>query len=245
MSVLFCYGFNDYGSSLFIFYISLFNNNINIIAYMKPNIGSDLKIIVVGNPSTGKTSLVNKWISGHFTPNYKATIASQFNYKIIQKDEIFYRIQIWDLAGQDRDGTVTKVFCKDTQGVFIVCEVNNDTSLQDTLQWKKVIEQEIQSLDQASVPIMLIQNKMDLLSKPNENEEKFLEFGKDNGFIASYRTSAKTGDNIDQAMNFLFEEILKQSNSDYPTEKLQRKSTALNKPLDQTKKEKGCCGKEN
>lgn len=211
---------------------------------MKQNIGSDLKLIVVGNPSTGKTSLVNKWITGHFTPNYKATIASQFNYKIIQRNETFYRIQIWDLAGQDRDGTVTKVFCKDTQGVFIVCEVNNDASLKDTLHWKSVIEQEIQSLGQQPVPVMIIQNKMDLLSKPNENEDKFKEFGKNNGFIASYRTSAKTGEYIDHAMNCLFEEILKKSDQDYPHEEFRKQNTTLNKPISETEKNKGCCGNQ-
>lgn len=63
------------------------------------NFGNDLKIIVVGNSGTGKTSFVNKWTKNTFTDNYKATIVSEFGYKIINHNGKFYRIQIWDLAG--------------------------------------------------------------------------------------------------------------------------------------------------
>lgn len=64
------------------------------------NFGNDLKIIVVGNSGTGKTSFVNKWTKNTFSDVYKATIVSEFGYKIFEWKGKFYRIQLWDLAGR-------------------------------------------------------------------------------------------------------------------------------------------------
>ena len=63
------------------------------------NFGQDIKIIVVGNSNSGKTSFVNKWIKNTFIENYKATILSEFNSKILEKNGRIYRVQIWDIAG--------------------------------------------------------------------------------------------------------------------------------------------------
>ena len=66
------------------------------------NFRNDLKIIVVGNSNTGKTSFVNKWTKNAFSEHYKATIVSEFGYKIYEFKGKFYRIQLWDLAGRKR-----------------------------------------------------------------------------------------------------------------------------------------------
>jgi small GTP-binding protein len=61
--------------------------------------GMILKIVVIGNSGTGKTSFVNKWTKNVYSETYKATIVSEFGYKIYEHEGIFYRIQLWDLAG--------------------------------------------------------------------------------------------------------------------------------------------------
>ena len=66
----------------------------------KKNIRGDLKIIVIGTAGTGKTSFVNKWTKNTFSENYKATIVSEFGFKIVEINEKIYRIQLWDLAGK-------------------------------------------------------------------------------------------------------------------------------------------------
>ena len=84
------------------------------------NFRSDLKIIVIGTSGTGKTSFVNKWTKNIFSDTYKATIVSEFGFKIFEKDGKLYRIQLWDLAGYDDNGMVTKIFAKDSHGCIIV-----------------------------------------------------------------------------------------------------------------------------
>ena len=86
---------------------------------------NDIKIIVIGNQGTGKTSFVNRWTKNIFSDTYKATVVSDFGFKIFEADGLLYRIQIWDLAGADRDGRLAKIFVKDTDGCIILSDATN------------------------------------------------------------------------------------------------------------------------
>ena len=86
---------------------------------------SDLKIIVIGTSGTGKTSFVNKWTKNIFSDTYKATIVSEFGFKIFEHDGKLYRIQLWDLAGQDKNAMVTKIFAKDSHGCVVMSDATN------------------------------------------------------------------------------------------------------------------------
>ena len=87
---------------------------------------SDLKIIVIGTSGTGKTSFVNKWTKNVFSDAYKATIVSEFGFKIFDLDGKLYRIQLWDLAGQDKNSIVTKIFAKDAHGCVVMSDATNN-----------------------------------------------------------------------------------------------------------------------
>ena len=93
------------------------------------SIRSDLKIIVIGPSGTGKTSYVNKWTKNIFNDKYKATIVSEFGFKIFEHEGKLYRIQLWDLGGQDKNSTITKIFAKDSHGCIIVSDTTNQDSL--------------------------------------------------------------------------------------------------------------------
>jgi small GTP-binding protein len=86
---------------------------------------SDLKIIVIGTSGTGKTSFVNKWTKNIYSDTYKATIVSEFGFKIFEHDGKLYRIQLWDLAGQDKNAMVTKIFAKDAHGCVVMSDATN------------------------------------------------------------------------------------------------------------------------
>ena len=83
---------------------------------------TDLKIMIIGTSGTGKTSFVNKWTKNIFTDSYKATIVSEFNFKIFEENGKLYRIQLWDLVGQDKNHMVTRIFAKDAHGCIIMSD---------------------------------------------------------------------------------------------------------------------------
>ncbi len=58
-----------------------------------------IKILVIGNSFSGKTSIVNRFVQNKFDPNYKATVACDFSMKILKIEDTEIRLQLWDLVG--------------------------------------------------------------------------------------------------------------------------------------------------
>jgi len=192
------------------------------------NIKNELKIIVIGNSNTGKTSFVKKWTKGTFTDFYKATVVSEFDYKIFQYKEKFYRIQLWDLAGQDQNTSITKIFSKNAQGCLVLCDITNKDTLNDTLKWKASVDETSRFVDGEILPSVLVQNKIDLVEEDVvKNEDEIKQFAQDNKFIGYFRTSVKMGIGVDECMEFLITNIL---------ERLEKCSKEGENPLEQDKK---------
>ena len=171
--------------------------------------GVDLKVILIGNTSTGKTSIVDRYIKNIFNEKSKATIAPNFSYKILKKDETFFRLQFWDIRGQDHSPSLTSIFCKDAKGIIFCCDALNKKSRDDILVWKKSLEGFI---DITNLPIILMENKCDFLGsqdKYNDNIEELKNFSENNNFYGYFRTSALNGYNVEKAMDFLVNEIIR------------------------------------
>ena len=84
-----------------------------------------VKIIVIGTYGTDKTGFVNRWTKNIFNETYKATIVSEFGFKIFEDNGKLYRVQLWDLAGQDKNAMVTKIFAKDAHGCVVMSDATN------------------------------------------------------------------------------------------------------------------------
>ena len=172
-------------------------------------INSELKIIVIGNSNTGKTSFVNKWTKGTFTDNYKATVVSEFSFKVFQFKDKYYRIQLWDLAGQDKNTHITKIFSKNSHGCIVLCDITNKETLNDTLKWKESVDESTRFIDGEIIPSVLVQNKIDLVDEESlKDEEEIKKFAEDNKYIGYFRTSVKMGVGVDECMEFLITNIL-------------------------------------
>jgi small GTP-binding protein len=91
----------------------------------------NLKIIVVGAPYTGKTNYVNKWTKDIFTDGYKATVVSEFGFRVFEHNEKLYRIQLWDLAGKDEDKSLAKIFSKDSHGCVVLSDATNSETREE------------------------------------------------------------------------------------------------------------------
>jgi small GTP-binding protein len=212
---------------------------------------NDIKIIVVGNSGTGKTSFVNKWIKDTFDESYKATIVSEFSFKVIDYKDKSYKIQLWDLAGMDQNICITKIFSKDSHGCIVVSDITNEKTLPECVKWKNTVDETTKFIDDSNIPAILIRNKVDLLEENNDNDDENMikEFCEKNKFLRCFKTSAKTGTNIEEAMNFLISNIIDrmdkiaQSGSN-PFEK-QRESLVLQKSKNSDNNKdnnmNGCC----
>ena len=178
------------------------------------NIKNDLKIIIIGSSGTGKTSLVKRWIGNAFEST-KPTIISEFSTKIYKKGDIFYRAQLWDIGGQDKSTAITKIFAKDSHGCIVVCDINDEKTLEDTAAWKSVVEDECIFTDGGAIPFLLLRNKVDMIENEEEKqklEEETKNFCEENEFIKSFLTSAKDNINVNESLEFFLDHIIQRLN---------------------------------
>ena len=206
-------------------------------------IASDLKIIILGNISTGKTSIINRYIKETFDEKCRATVGVNFSSKIEKVNGIMIRIHFWDLPGQDRNAIVTNIFSEDTDGIIFCCEVKDDKSKQDIKQWVEAIKKNI---DIENIPKILIENKCDLLgeeNKYNENMEDLNKIVENYKLSKCFRTSALNGYNIDNALKFLINEIMETlDNEDIKTLKENHSDIKLDNSNNKYKnKNQRCC----
>lgn len=170
---------------------------------------TDLKIVVIGNSGTGKTSFSLRWTKDVFSDSYKATVMSEFSFKVFEYKSKYYKIQLWDIAGQDRNIQLSKVFAKNAHGCLIVSDVTNPSSLEGSTRWKEEIDKNTNFPDGGPMPCLLIQNKIDLVENEEAlDEEGIKKFAEEHNYINVFNTSAKTGLGINEAMDYLIHNIV-------------------------------------
>lgn len=66
------------------------------------------KVLVVGEPLVGKTSIIQRYVNRHFIQDCKRTIGVDFALKVINWDyKTVVRLQLWDIAGKRSPHTET------------------------------------------------------------------------------------------------------------------------------------------
>ncbi|KAH8401427.1 hypothetical protein KR009_005361 [Drosophila setifemur] len=168
------------------------------------------KILVIGELGTGKTSFIKRYVHQFFSQNYRATIGVDFALKVLQWDaNTIVRLQLWDIAGQERFGNMTRVYYKEAVGAFIVFDVTRSGTFDCVSKWKEDLDSKVQLPDGSPIPCILLANKCDqekqgIITQP----EKMDEYVRENGFAGWFETSAKENINIDESARALVNKIL-------------------------------------
>jgi small GTP-binding protein len=175
-----------------------------------------LKILVVGEPFVGKTSLVQRYTQGSFSNNYKSTIGVDFSTRnILWTENLNLSLNFWDLAGQSRLNTQIKAYYRKTHGVICVCDIIRPETTEEVTSWRNLIFENCVTEDgtQTFPPIILLVNKMDLVKENlDERMEIFKAAAERIGAITYLSISVKDNDGIDDAVKALLLEILKRKN---------------------------------
>lgn len=165
------------------------------------------KIVLLGDGAVGKTSLRSKYMGEGFQGDYLLTIGVDFATKDVSKDGKDFKAQIWDLAGQERFKFLQEKFLKGTQGILFVYDVNRVESLESAIDWFYEVEKEVKK----PVPVVILGNKIDTIPEDKRGhlpKEIKLEAWGGKQVFPILNTSAKTGENVDQAFNNLINAIL-------------------------------------
>ncbi|KAG2459893.1 EFC4B protein, partial [Polypterus senegalus] len=121
------------------------------------------KIVLVGNSSVGKTSLLRRFCDGCFYPGTSATVGIDYSVKTVTVDRSKVALQLWDTAGQERYRSITKQFFRKADGVVVIYDITSELTFTSVRQWLSSVQEGAGD----NIPIMLLGNKTD-----NESERE-------------------------------------------------------------------------
>eukprot|EP01129_Flabellula_baltica_P008945 TRINITY_DN3589_c0_g1_i1.p1 TRINITY_DN3589_c0_g1~~TRINITY_DN3589_c0_g1_i1.p1 ORF type:complete len:223 (+),score=49.45 TRINITY_DN3589_c0_g1_i1:42-710(+) len=180
------------------------------------------KVLVIGDYAVGKTSIIKRYCEGHFNPQYKLTIGVDFAIKrLTVGDDKDIVLQLWDVAGNERFGTMTALYYKYAIAGLVVFDLSRPATFEAVEHWRDDINSKVVLPNGDPIPLILIANKCDL---PDADIDVDLdEYARENGFLACFKTSAQEDVGIDNGMSFLVENILSIADQNIP----QRDTSAI------------------
>ncbi|MFX1283304.1 MAG: Rab family GTPase [Promethearchaeota archaeon] len=169
------------------------------------------KIVLLGQGSVGKTSLIRRYVQHTFTHDYITTIGSNFLIKKICLDReknINITLQLWDLSGQDSFRTIRARYYLHARGGILVFDLTRPSTLQQLEKWQLDFTQKV-----GIVPLMLFGNKCDLRDQISVDQEEAETMALKLG-ATYFTTSALDGTNVETGFFNLATKII-----DHITEK--------------------------
>lgn len=165
-----------------------------------------LTIIFIGSSGAGKTSLITRVHSGEFTPTCMATIGVDswmIGATINGRD---YKVRLSDTAGAERFDSIVSTYYRSVNGAMVVYDITNYESYEMIKYWML----QIQNYASKKYPVILLGNKSDIDMQHHIHGQKVAEDLEMDGF---FKTSAKTGEGIDDAMKLMIELIVSSNDS--------------------------------
>lgn len=194
------------------------------------------KMLLIGDPCVGKSSLMVRFIDNVHTNDYATTIGVDFKTHTCDVDGTRVKLQIWDTAGHERFRAVTSGYYRGAHGVIIVFDITVRQSFENVKYWVA----EISKYAPAETNKLLVGNKCDLEDDRKVSVDEAQRLASELG-MEYVETSALNGSKVQQAFSDLARTI---------KTRVVQKPPARAAPVNQTvpignavnSRQGGCCG---
>lgn len=166
-------------------------NNVNLLE-MQLSRKNIFRVVLIGDPAVGKTSIVNRLHNDDFDLNEQPTIGSTFVNYLCTFEDTSINLQIWDTAGEEQYRSVGPIYYRRAQAAIVVYDVTIESSFNNLQYW---INEFKNASNCSNQDIFIVGNKIDLFEKIAVDADSAKKFAISNNFHF-FQTSAKTGEGV-------------------------------------------------
>ncbi|CAG9327918.1 unnamed protein product [Blepharisma stoltei] len=183
-------------------------NNLDLVLPKTPLNKRIIKIIIVGDSTVGKTSLMNQYVIKRFSEVYRVTIGADYMAKNINIDGKLMTLQIWDKAGWECYFSEEAAFYSEADCCILVYDITSCKSFENLKSLKEKILSLRNDKTDVNFPFIVVGNKVDREDERKISSEIARQWCRENGNIPFYETSAKEYINIDNAFMMIARNVL-------------------------------------
>ncbi|KAL9643259.1 hypothetical protein ABK040_014716 [Willaertia magna] len=121
------------------------------------------KIILVGDSSVGKTSLILRYNTNKFKPQHP-TIGATFSTKKLKVDQNILTLQIWDTAGQERFRSMIPMYYRNAACAVVCFDCSRKQTAESVKNWIKDVKMHADD----DILLAIICTKVDMLKETKE-----------------------------------------------------------------------------
>jgi len=155
------------------------------------------KLVLLGDTSVGKSSIVSRQVKGEFIQFQEPTIGAAFITNDVMVNQEKVQLQIWDTAGQERYKSLAPMYYRDASSAIVVYDITDYDTYIGAKKWVEELK-----IKTGKCFIILVGNKCDLHNRRCVSLEEASSYTSENG-LTFFETSAKDAKNITE----LFEKI--------------------------------------
>jgi len=172
-------------------------------AAAKPPPKKGFKLVLLGDASVGKSSILMRFLQNKFSEGIETTVGAAFSTKTIESRNRPVKFEIWDTAGQERFRSLAPMYYRGASSAVVVYDQTNPVTFERAQEW---VRQVMQTSTNPNIVIALAANKADLVDQRKVEVEKAQAFADREGLLLM-ETSAMTGRNIARLFEAIAEHL--------------------------------------
>ena len=200
----------------------------------------NFKVVLLGEGSVGKTSLVLRYVRNEFNEEHITTIQASFLNKKLTVDDTRVNLAIWDTAGQEKFHALGPIYYRDANGALLVYDITDRDSFDRVQNWVK----ELRKMLGDNIVLVIAGNKADLERRRVVTLEEAEQYAASVG-AKHLSTSAKQNKGVAELFLHMTKELLKadkeHGGSAQGVPKSDGSTLLISDTADDSGKKDGCC----